>query len=100
MDLTHVLDMSIFGMCSAQSTLNVPKDVNFWQIMHFIHILTQNLDFISCDMQINTSNNQREYARCNCGRGNAHIIVLIEQLMILVARFAIIFNYCTLRNLL
>ena len=36
-DLTHVLDTSIFGMHSAQSTSNVPQDVKFWQIMHFLH---------------------------------------------------------------
>ena len=81
-DLTHVLDTSIFGMRSAQSTSNVAKDVKFWQIMHFLHILTQNLHFISCDMQINTSNDQPEHAGFNCGRGDAHIMLLIEQSMI------------------
>jgi len=43
-----------------------------------LHILTQNLDFTSCDMQINTPKNQREHAGCNRGRGDAHIIVLLS----------------------
>jgi len=33
-------------MRSPQSALNVATDVDFWQFMHFLHILTQNLDLL------------------------------------------------------